>query len=879
MSVTVDSLAVEVSVQGKNSSAGIDALVASLERLNDTLSPSQKKLNSLSSTLNNISSKLSGFGASAVVAVRSLRRLATGVKSLVNESNKYVETINLVNTAMGEYAPAAADYAKKVGDAMGIDPAEWLQYQSTFFSIASGFGVAGDSAAKMSKNLTQLGYDLSSLFNKDQEETLANLQSALTGQIKGVRQYGYDISDVTLQQVALAHGITKTTDAMTQGEKAQLRYIALMEQLSFVHGDMARTLEAPANQMRVLNAQITQLTRSLGNILIPLLNKVLPYVIAVVEVLRAIADIIAGLVGFELPTFDYSTVDYGTAVMADNLDDAAKSAKKLKSYLLGFDELNVFEPQKSDSSATDALGGFNLDLPEYDFMAGLVQTKVDGIVAKMKEWLGINEEISTWSEFFDTPLGKILKTIGLIVAAVGALKALSSIVKSVKALKTAFTGVSTAVKVLPKIGSFMGDWGLVISGIALAITGLVLEIDGLRKSTEEGISWESFGEMGGGAAAIVGGGAAIGAKFGDAFLGAAIGAIVGGIPMAISAFVDYFKNGVNWENALSGILGSAMAGAGIGFLFGGPIGALVGAAIGVIINGIVELVAFITTEWDTLKDGFIDGVAKPVWGFLKDIGTGVWNVIKAIGGFFADLWNDANNHLFKPIGVVLSAIWNGIKTAFTAIGGFFVNLWNGFNAKVVQPIKNIFIKVGTWFYDKVIKPILGFFAPIGDWFKEHVIDKITSKIDLIKDKFKEVLEFFKNIWNGVGDWWKTHVTDKLKLSKPDKVTVTGGGGQFASGGFPTTGQLFIAREAGAEMVGTLGGRTAVANNDQIVAGITNGVATANGSVVNALYQVIAAIEGKDMSVNIGDRAIGEANARYDRNRGAYVNTGAFANAY
>ena len=103
--------------------------------------------------------------------------------------------------------------------------------------------------------------------------------------------------------------------------------------------------------------------------------------------------------------------------------------------------------------------------------------------------------------------------------------------------------------------------------------------------------------------------------------------------------------------------------------------------------------------------------------------------------------------------------------------------------------------------------------------------------------------------------------------------------QMASGGFVNEGQLFIAREAGAEMVGNIGRRTAVVNNDQIVESISTGVTVANDGVIAAIYELINALNEKDMSVSIGDDAIGRSYDRYREKRGRQVSTGAFANSY
>ena len=127
------------------------------------------------------------------------------------------------------------------------------------------------------------------------------------------------------------------------------------------------------------------------------------------------------------------------------------------------------------------------------------------------------------------------------------------------------------------------------------------------------------------------------------------------------------------------------------------------------------------------------------------------------------------------------------------------------------------------------------------------------------------------------------ITTKGKMPDFSQITSASTGVKkirsYASGGFVDEGQLFIAREAGAEMVGTMGRKTAVVNNDQIVEGISAGVSIANDGVISAIYALLNAVEEKDLSVNIGDNEIGQSYDRYNRTRGVRVNTGAFANAY
>ena len=157
-----------------------------------------------------------------------------------------------------------------------------------------------------------------------------------------------------MRQEAWNLGIEKSVNAMTQAEKSQLRYYAIMTQVTVAQGDMARTLNAPANQLRILSAQVTQCARAFGNIFIPVLNTVLPYLIAFAKVLRMVINLIGKFVGFELPEVDYSGISSGSDAMGDltdNTNDATNAAKKLKNAMTGIDELNIISPDDGSSGS------------------------------------------------------------------------------------------------------------------------------------------------------------------------------------------------------------------------------------------------------------------------------------------------------------------------------------------------------------------------------------------------------------------------------------------------------------------------------------------------------------------------------------------------
>ena len=198
----------------------------------------------------------------------------------------------------------------------------------------------------MSKNLTQLTYDLASFYNISTSDAFQKLESGISGELEPLRRLGYDLSVARLQQEAYNLGIDRSVTSMTQAEKAELRYYAIMTQVTNAQGDMARTLEAPANQLRILQAQVEQATRALGNLFLPILKAILPYAIALAKAIRIVAEIIASFFGVSIPEFDVGAdaiggVASGAGEAADGLGDASKKAKELKNALLGIDELNV----------------------------------------------------------------------------------------------------------------------------------------------------------------------------------------------------------------------------------------------------------------------------------------------------------------------------------------------------------------------------------------------------------------------------------------------------------------------------------------------------------------------------------------------------------
>lgn len=458
----VESLELQIKGNAKSAKKSIEELIDTLNKLKTAtagacgLGAVSDKMSKLSSEMSKIKSiniglsaansksakSFSLFGSKALASAFSLHKVTDAVTSWVKESNDYVEDLNLFTVSMGEYASAAQKYAETVGEAMGIDPSTWMRNQGVFMTLATGFGVASDRAAIMSQQMTQLGYDISSFFNVKVEDAMQRLQSGISGELEPLRRLGYDLSQAKLEATALSLGIDKSVSSMTQAEKAQLRYYAIMTQVTTAHGDMARTINAPANQLRVLKAQLEQAARALGNIFIPALNALLPYAIAAVKIVRELANELALLAGFTLPEVDYSGISTGAVDASKAIDETTNSVKKLKKTLLGIDELNVMSDTSSGSGSGSGAGAFDFELPTYDFM-GEITDNIDEAYKTMKKIL--------------SPLGKILKKLWEykeFVALGLTLVALGKVWDKLKTFWAWFKGLGI-------VSQFIGDFNLI----------------------------------------------------------------------------------------------------------------------------------------------------------------------------------------------------------------------------------------------------------------------------------------------------------------------------------------------------------------------------------------------------------------------------------
>lgn len=926
-------------------SNGFSAFPSKIQKLITSTEKYNASARKATSTTGQFTSGLKALNVAAVAI--TFRKIGHFIAQAVTESNKYQEDLNLFTVALGQYAAEAQNYAEKVSDVMGIDPAQWLRNQGVFNTLLTGFGDTAERAQLMSQNLTQLGYDISSFFNISIEDAMQKLQSGISGELEPLRRLGYDLSQARLEQTALNLGVKESVANMTQAEKAELRYYAIMTQVTTAQGDMARTLEAPANQLRILQAQLTQAARAIGNIFIPALNAILPYAIAVVQVIREIANALANLAGFKLTEVDYSGVNsaaVGAGSLADNLDDAAGAAKKLKQYTAGFDELNVFAPNTGSGSGAGAggAGGFDFDLPTYDFLGDAVQTRIGEIQKMIEDTLA---EITTIVSGFMLAVGAILVVTGVNIPlgvglmAAGAVGLAATVGLNWTAMSSELA--STLALITGVVGGFLLALGAIMafSGANLPLGIALMALGGASLVTAAVINWhnsdrhltDALNTLTG---VLAGASLAVGAML--AFTGVAIG--LGIALMAVGAVTLVSAAALNW-NSISNALASPLSR--VGLLVSGAtlaLGAILAFSgcmplgIALMAVGAASLVSVMALNWNGLSDEIRNviaiittvvsvaflaiGAALAFSGANIPLGLALLAAgAVTMGTAIMPNWNDLSDNVQQKISMITTVVGGALLAvgAILALSGVALPLGLGLMAAgalslgaiatlnwdfVVNSIKKVVsvitgILSGALIVLGVLLCLSGAGVGLGlavlaaglslsyaAWtlddnpITRFVRQMANSIIGLVNGVIDAINDMFHIKFNGLSVMGITLIPAfDIRLVDIPHIPF------FEDGGFPNEGQLFIAREAGAEMVGAMGRRTAVANNDQIVEGISAGVSVANDGVIAAIYALLNVVEEKDMSVVIGDNEIGHSYDRYKEKRGRQVSTGVFANAY
>lgn len=683
--------------------------------------------------------------------VAGLKLVASKVVECTKAVSDYIEDMNLFAASMGEFTDEATGFATTVQALMGIDAGEWSRFQGVLMSIGTGFGIANDRMATMSQNMTQLGYDIASFYNLDVDEAMRKVQSGFAGELEPMRRIGYDLSVARMEIEATNLGIEKQVSDMTQAEKAALRYHLMMTQLTQVHGDMARTINSPANQLRVLKAQFTMAARAVGNVFIPMLNAILPYAIAAAKAIQMLANTIARFFGIDA-TFevDYSGLDTsgiaadtsGLADLADatdNAGDAASDAKKkvedLKRSVMGFDELNKLTDVSSSDTGSKAGIGSSAGNRTPDLGSVMDQIPLDtyDFLADLDDYLtNVTDELAE----------KMVKLLPYIAAVAGGLAAWKI---ADKLLPDTLEGIERFKK---------------LAGVAMAVAGAILYVSGVWDAWVNGMDLGNTMQMLSGMALLIGG---LALAFGP--VAAGFGALVTGVGLFATAVHDAVTNGINWFNVFGMAVGGVVAV--IGSFFAGMTGPVT-ALIGVVSGGIMTVIGFADAwkngvDWKNLAL-IIGGTLVASLGLFMGGLFGLLGPVALLAGGIAAVVVSFKDFMENGPTPVNTA---GLVAGIMLVAGAFAMVF-GWPALIVGAVVAAVAAIAmNW---ETLKELLP--APVRDAI-DWIGEKIGAFFDWIGEKIDGFKEWWSGLWGGASedaDTAATSMSDSLATSHSSIVS-------------------------------------------------------------------------------------------------------------
>lgn len=694
-----------------------------------------------------LSNQMNGFMRNMAKLV-SLKAIAEYLGNAVAKFNDFYEATDLFHNAMGNLSGEADTLISKMQGLLGVDPTKAMTYMATIQSLGTSFGLASDKAYILSKNLTQLAYDEGSYWNKDVAETFTAMSSAISGEIEPIRRLGIDLSQARLQQELLALGFNKQVSSLSQADKAVLRYIAIMKQTANVQGNLAQTIQSPANQIKILKAQLDMLAKSVGSLLYPAMKSILPPLIAAVQLIREFVQWVAKLMGVKVVFTDFTKSADSVGGIGDAMDDTAdstkKAAKALKDYTMGFDELNIIDPTQGSSGSGSGASAGNIlgdvDLSGYDMF---------------KQY---NEEFAKQIDAIKQKIKDMLPIIGAVTAAL----ALWKIVDFLTDVATAISKMTDLQKLALSIATVVIEASLVFSfAKGYASTGNPLELLGEVVSAAFGsfVLWRTMGADG------------ITLGMGIAFV-----ASLAGLTYALGTGEANLGDASTWiQAALTTAFGSIT---GITLLTNLGVATGTAATLSIGLAGLITFAGITFSLGEKLKEfpvldtiiaalmGIFGGVAGagvallvgaslPVAGAVAAAGVGIGLVLHWAGIKWGAKESGEKTDAAAEADIKMHYVENVFEQRIEAIKQIIVTKWNAaidFMTSLPGKVGNIINSIGEWFSSlpEKIGYALGFaVGKIGEWVGNMVVTVTTEVPKIVSSVVKFFEELPGNIWTAI----------------------------------------------------------------------------------------------------------------------------------
>lgn len=793
---------------------------------------------------------------------------------------------------------------------LGLNLQEITQYASQLASITNSLGQTGEVTTAISKSMTMLAGDISSLFNVDFSTVATNLQSGLIGQSRALYKYGIDITNATLQTYAYRYGIEKAVSEMSQAEKQQLRLLAILDQSKVSWGDLANTINSPSNMIRQFTNNVKEAGMVLGQLFIPVLQKVLPVINGVVIAIKRLLVSVANLLGIKI---DFSSFGQGVSGYNENLENTAdaldkvgKSAKKAKSYTLGIDELNIGDTN-SGSSESSSAGGAGIDL---------TKEIMDATAEYEKVWQEAFDKMQNTAMGWADKVSKVFKPVKDIIEDLAyAFKFDSDAWFKVAGMDTSklvtgifdwFTRAIDSVdweKIGRHIGSFLDgmDWTAIFTSAGNFIeTAIDAAID-LWKGSFDAAPIETTIITAIGLLKFTGVGDIIWGKISDKLSATVLGSSIGIVPTIAIAAVTW-EIGFNVGKSLGEALFPDDKEIYENFSFfgeGGFFDTIKNTDFSILFDAWKQMNSdaadFLTKTmpirqfFDFLSQFKLDlndtfGLLS-VFENLKPIVENWFNE-SVMPWFSTERWSELGENIKQSLsdkwdsftqwwsGTGIPSWWNGNVSPW-----FTKEKWQNFGETIKSSLKDKWTSFTLWWsgigFAKWWNNVKSYFTT-EKWTWSGIKDGLSNA-------WNNAIEAVKQIWNRFANW----INDKLNFSW-DPVVVLGkelvpGGSvnlgripTFETGGYvPSRYTMFMAGENGVpEIAGTVGGKTAVAGGVEIT-GIKDAINTTAEAQMRMMAEEISLLKqllAKETSVNIGDREIARASLRGQKSMGLQIIT-------